>query len=251
MRCTLERRAGTVTSRKLKTPTGPAGVFSVETRRICSSSSNICTGGTDASSRSGVPSARNRRSASRYFLALSLAARFGETAGEPGIPPLLVALCGLVHVPHDHAPALARSFQGRDVHPEFFGLALGRLGGVHLDLRLALRAFRLIRGRFRLRCRDGPLHFDAPLDGLAIKGVLGLGDDGGEDLRFGNRQVGQDLAVKVDLGQLQAVDEPGVGEAVLAGAGVDALDPERPEIPLALLASLVGVDAALPDLLLG
>jgi hypothetical protein len=38
---------------------------------------------------------------------------------------------------------------------------------------------------------------------------------------------------------------------VLAGAGVDALDPQRPEVPLALLASLVGVDAALPDLLLG
>jgi hypothetical protein len=38
---------------------------------------------------------------------------------------------------------------------------------------------------------------------------------------------------------------------VLAGAGVDALDPERPEVALALLAALVGVDAALPDLLFG
>src|SRR5215203_1849048 len=225
MRCTLERRTGTVTSRKLKTPTGPAGVFSVETRRICSSSSKTCTGGAVASSRKGVPSAKNSRSASRYFLALSLAARFGEIAGVPGIPPLLVGLCGVVYVPHDYSPALARSFHGRNVHPELFGFALGGLGSVHLDLRLTLGRFHLIRGSLRLRCRDGPFHFDATLDGLSFKGVLGLGDDGGEDLRFGDCQVGQDLAVQVDLGKLQAVDKFRVGEAMLAGARVDTLDP--------------------------
>src|SRR4028119_1836184 len=47
------------------------------------------------------------------------------------------------------------------------------------------------------------------------------------------------------------MDELRVGHPVLAGAGVDALDPERPEVALALLAALVGVDAALPDLLFG
>src|SRR4028118_388623 len=47
------------------------------------------------------------------------------------------------------------------------------------------------------------------------------------------------------------MDELRVGHAVLAGAGLDALDPQRPEVALALLATLVGVDAALPDLLFG
>src|SRR5919199_6453882 len=47
------------------------------------------------------------------------------------------------------------------------------------------------------------------------------------------------------------MDELGVRKPVLAGAGVDPLDPERPEVPLALLAPDVGVDPTLPDLLLG
>src|SRR5919199_2960114 len=47
------------------------------------------------------------------------------------------------------------------------------------------------------------------------------------------------------------MDELGVRKPVLAGAGVDPLDPERPEVPLALLAPDVGVDPTLPNLLLG
>ncbi len=106
-------------------------------------------------------------------------------------------------------------------------------------------------GGLWLSRRDGPLYLDTTLDGLTVKSVLGLDHDCGEDLRLRYRKVGQDLAVQVDLGQLQPVDEPRVREAVLPDPGVDALDPERPEIPFALLASLVGVDPALPDLLFG
>jgi hypothetical protein len=75
----------TLTSRNGKTPTGPAGVSRVDTRGICSSLSKTCRGVVGASARTAVPSARKRRSASRYFLILSLAARFMEIAGPPGI----------------------------------------------------------------------------------------------------------------------------------------------------------------------
>src|ERR671910_514080 len=79
---------------------------------------------------------------------------------------------------------------------------------------------------------------DAKLLGFALGGL-------------GGGQVGQHLAVQVYLGEPEAVDEPGVRQAMLAYAGVDALDPERPEVSLALLASLVSIDAALPYLLFG
>ena len=41
----------------------------------------------------------------------------------------------------------------------------------------------------------------------------------------------------------QALDEPVVGHAVGAGGGVDPLDPQPPEVTLAVLAVVVGVDA--------
>jgi hypothetical protein len=93
--------------------------------------------------------------------------------------------------------------------------------------------------------------FDASLDGVAVEGVLGLRHDHREGVGLGGGKVREDLAVQVYLGEPEAVDELRVGQPVLASAGVDALDPQRPEIALALLAVRVGVDAALPDLLLG
>jgi hypothetical protein len=42
---------------------------------------------------------------------------------------------------------------------------------------------------------------------------------------------------------VQALDEPVVGDAVGAGGGVDALNPQPPEIAFALLAVAVGVVA--------
>src|SRR5690349_20170117 len=57
-----------------------------------------------------------------------------------------------------------------------------------------------------------------------------------EGLRVGKGQVGQDLPVQLHRGQLQALDELAVGQAVFPGGGVDPRDPEAPEFPLAGLA---------------
>src|SRR5205823_3238925 len=59
------------------------------------------------------------------------------------------------------------------------------------------------------------------------------------------------LAVKLDLGRLQAGDELVVREAVRAGARVDPHDPEAAELALLVLAVAVGVAERVLDLLLG
>ena len=58
-------------------------------------------------------------------------------------------------------------------------------------------------------------------------------DQRGERGRLPHGEVGEDLAVDLDLGEAQAGDEPAVAGAVLAAGGVDPLDPERPEVALA------------------
>src|SRR5690606_36705771 len=60
-----------------------------------------------------------------------------------------------------------------------------------------------------------------------------------------------DIAVHLDVGQAQALDEAIVGDAVLAGRGVDPLDPQPPERALAVLAVPVGVRHRVEHLLLG
>src|SRR5215210_6234099 len=328
----IRTRAGTST--KGKTPTGPVGVFSFDKRRTSSGLSNSRRGSSLDSRITASPSARKSRSASRYFLRLSLAARLREIAGVSGIRRLPGLRFGcLLHVGDGDATLLARALHLREIHAQLFRLAFGGLGGVYfafpfgcllhviyqdatlgagacsrLDIHIqflgsALGGVRSLRiggplnvlyddtslragtfdGRqvyiqflrfafssvsslhfdipFRprsgfLRLGPGllggpPRDLDAPLDGLAVQGVPGLRDHRGKSLRVGDCQFREDLAVEVYLGEPQPVDEPGVGEAVLADAGVYALDPERPEVTLALLAPLVGVDAALPDLLLG
>src|SRR5699024_6746871 len=55
----------------------------------------------------------------------------------------------------------------------------------------------------------------------------------GEGSGVGDSQLGQDLAVDLDLGQLQALDQAVVGHVVLASSGVDALDPQLAELTLA------------------
>src|SRR5690606_35580186 len=50
---------------------------------------------------------------------------------------------------------------------------------------------------------------------------------------------------------LQTLDEAVVRDAVGAGSGVDALDPQLAEVTLALLAVVVVVDQRVGDLLLG
>src|SRR3954462_9416082 len=75
----------------------------------------------------------------------------------------------------------------------------------------------------------------------------GLGDDGAERRTFVHRDVGQDLAIEIDPGELQAVHELAVGEALRADRGVDPLDPQRPERALLHLAVAIGVLAGLLD----
>src|SRR5690606_35082657 len=57
----------------------------------------------------------------------------------------------------------------------------------------------------------------------------------------------QVLAVDLDAGLVQAVDQLAVGEPVLARGGVDARDPQAAEIALALLAVAIGVDPGALD----
>src|SRR5918993_218585 len=86
---------------------------------------------------------------------------------------------------------------------------------------------------------------------LLRKRSAGLGDNALEGLALVHRDVGQDLAVEIDSGELQAVHELAVGQAFLADGGIDALDPERSERALLHLAVAIGVLAGLLDGLLG
>src|SRR5215218_6069398 len=78
----------------------------------------------------------------------------------------------------------------------------------------------------------------------------GLGKSA-ERLRITHGDVGQDLAVQVDLGQLEAVDELAVGHAVEAGGRVDARDPQAAKVALAVAAVAVRVGVGLGQGLLG
>src|SRR4051812_9870593 len=71
-----------------------------------------------------------------------------------------------------------------------------------------------------------------------------------ERLSVADGDIGQHLAVELHLGQAQAVHELAVAHALLAGRGVDALDPQAAELALAVLAVAVGVGARLEQLLL-
>src|SRR3954470_20453983 len=72
-----------------------------------------------------------------------------------------------------------------------------------------------------------------------------------EGLGVAHGDVGQHLAVELDLRQAQAVHQLAVAHALLAGGGVDPLDPQAAELALAVLAVAVGVGAGLEQLLLG
>src|SRR5207245_708315 len=89
-------------------------------------------------------------------------------------------------------------------------------------------------------------------DGLFRRGErrLGLRDDLAELRRIGGREVREHLPVELDLGRLQTCDELVVREAVGASAGVDAHDPELPELALLDLAVAIRVRERALDLLL-
>src|SRR3954454_23628955 len=65
-----------------------------------------------------------------------------------------------------------------------------------------------------------------------------------------DRDVGEHLAVHVDLGLLEAVDQLRVAHALLSGGGVDPGDPQPPEVPLAIAPVTVRIGIRAHDLLL-
>ena len=72
----------------------------------------------------------------------------------------------------------------------------------------------------------------------------------GESRSVVDSDVGQHLAVQVDVRLLQAADELGVGHAVHAGSRVDTGDPQGTEVALTQLTADIGVTQGAGDLLL-
>src|SRR5690606_31109482 len=83
------------------------------------------------------------------------------------------------------------------------------------------------------------------------KSCLSLVNQGLEGLRLVDGDVREDLAVNFDFRLAQTVDKSAIGQAVFAGCGIDALDPERTEIALLGPAIAIGVLACLLDRLIG
>jgi len=63
--------------------------------------------------------------------------------------------------------------------------------------------------------------------------------------------LGEDLAVHLDAGFLEALDEPVVGQPVQTRSRVDTGDPQASEVTLPGAPVAVGVDEGVGDLLLG
>lgn len=81
----------------------------------------------------------------------------------------------------------------------------------------------------------------------------GLGDldQRGERGGIADGQLGEVLAVDLDAGNLQPLDEAVVGDVVGAGRGIDARDPQLAELTLAGATIPVGVGQRMQLLLLG
>src|SRR3954453_24238819 len=82
-------------------------------------------------------------------------------------------------------------------------------------------------------------------------GLAGAVGESPEGLGVADGDVGQDLAVELHAGLLEAVHEGPVAHAVLAGGGVDAGDPQAAEVALAVAAVPVAVLVGLEDGFLG
>ena len=83
-----------------------------------------------------------------------------------------------------------------------------------------------------------------------LEGSLGLLGQSGESGGIADGDLGEHLAVEIDAGLLQTVDERGIVHAVeLRGSG-DSGDPQAAEVTLLLLAADLSVLAALHDSLL-
>src|SRR5215212_5006975 len=104
----------------------------------------------------------------------------------------------------------------------------------------------------------GPAHAGArtsrPLGRFAVvlgQRLLCLRDDGAERLAFVHGDVGKHLAIEIDPGELQRVDELAVSQPLGSDRGVDPLDPQGAEAALLHLAVAVCVLAGLLDGLAG
>src|SRR4029453_2178059 len=87
--------------------------------------------------------------------------------------------------------------------------------------------------------------------GLGRERVLGGLDELAERGRIVHGHVGEDLAVDLDPGLAQTVDEPRVRQTVLPRPGPDPRDPQAPELRLAVATVAVSVLARVEELLLG
>src|SRR4051794_5216414 len=86
---------------------------------------------------------------------------------------------------------------------------------------------------------------------LGRRGLSGALGKSAEGLWVAHGDVGQHLAVQLDTGQLQAVDERRVRHALGTRGGVDAGDPEAAEVTLAVAAIAVRVRVRLHHRFLG
>src|SRR6185436_18354564 len=96
--------------------------------------------------------------------------------------------------------------------------------------------------------RSLPAHKARRLSGFIERG-FGLLCDGGKSGGLVHRQIREHLAIDVDTGLLEAIDETAVAQVELAGRRVDALDPQRAEVaflePAAAICVLAGLDDGL------
>ena len=78
-----------------------------------------------------------------------------------------------------------------------------------------------------------------------------LGNDSRESFRVSHSDVGQHLAVKLDVCNLHCVDQAAVGSAVEASGRVDAADPQPAKISSSGAAIAVGIPQAFQHCLIG
>src|SRR5690606_33239813 len=91
----------------------------------------------------------------------------------------------------------------------------------------------------------------APPGSRSLEGLARRGDEGAERRGVAHREVGEVLAVDLDVGSLQTGHELRVRHVVLAAGGVDPNDPQAPELPLAGPAVAERVVAGVHHLLVG
>jgi len=73
----------------------------------------------------------------------------------------------------------------------------------------------------------------------------------GEGIGVPHRHIGEHLAVDLNPRLPQAIDESAIGEPLLPGGGIDAYNPQPPEIALSLAAVTIGVAQGLHHRLMG